>query len=240
MPVSAGMSRLLESTDFWDFGGHSEGVWRFFGQPFAGRSACGRLGSFGARASGWAVCATSNEGRGRPSPVAGRSLRPSRPSLTACPLRFAIHGFACFHSPALRARAAPPGDVDCGAAGMRRSHHGTAPHTTARRRLRSGVAPFRVLPEKDVAPRTECCSGRRPHAAIHPRSVTTAGWMPAGEAWGSRSCPSPRSSCRGHGWPGSVKPGPPEPRRRTFATALPAFAHCMSAALRHPWLRLLP
>ncbi len=162
MPVSAGMSRLLESTDFWDFGGHSEGVWRFFGQPFAGRSACGRLGSFGARASGWAVCATSNEGQGRPSPVAGRSLRPSRPSLTACPLRFAIHGFACFHSPALRARAAPPGDVDCGAAGMRRSHHGTAPHTTARRRLRSGVAPFRVLPEKDVAPRTECCSGRRP------------------------------------------------------------------------------
>ncbi len=30
------------------------------------------------------------------------------------------------------------------------------------------------------------------------------------------------------------------PRRRTFTPALRASAHCMSAALRHPWLRLLP
>ena len=34
--------------------------------------------------------------------------------------------------------------------------------------------------------------------------------------------------------------GVPLPRRRTFATALRACAHCMSAALRHPCLRLLP
>jgi hypothetical protein len=128
------------------------------------------------------------------------------------------------------------------------------------------VAPPRVLPEPDVAPPPECCSGRRPRcsvssanpswdvdwgevravhsrerlkttqrhsrprvahsacclnrmpprhpsaaaaggrvAALLPRSATTAGWMPAGEARGTVKCPSPRVSCRGHGWPGSVK-----------------------------------
>jgi hypothetical protein len=30
------------------------------------------------------------------------------------------------------------------------------------------------------------------------------------------------------------EPGLPVPRRRTFASAIPAAAHCMSAALRHP------
>ena len=40
-----------------------------------------------------------NPARGCLCPLAGRSLRPSRPPLTACPLRFAIHGCVCFHSP---------------------------------------------------------------------------------------------------------------------------------------------
>ena len=38
-------------------------------------------------------------GRGCPCPLAGRSLRPSRPPFTACPLRSGIHACACFPSP---------------------------------------------------------------------------------------------------------------------------------------------
>ena len=45
--------------------------------------------------------------RGGSCSVAGRSLRPSRPSLTRLRVRFAIHGFACLHAPALAAWAAP-------------------------------------------------------------------------------------------------------------------------------------
>ena len=36
-----------------------------------------------------------------------------------------------------------------------------------------------------------------------------------------------------------VGSGLPASSRRTFAPALPAAVHCMSAVLRHPWLRLL-
>ena len=48
-----------------------------------------------------------NPARGCPRPVAGRSQMPSRHLLSACPLRFAIPGFACSHSPAHGAWAAP-------------------------------------------------------------------------------------------------------------------------------------
>ena len=47
---------------------------------------------FGTRVAG--ELATSREGRGCPCPVAGRSLRPSGPSLSRRRLRFAIHGSA--------------------------------------------------------------------------------------------------------------------------------------------------
>jgi hypothetical protein len=62
-------------------------------------------------------------------PVAGRSPRPSWPRLTACPLRFALQGFARSHSPAPRASGIPSRCaliggmcVRCAVAGDARAH----------------------------------------------------------------------------------------------------------------------
>jgi hypothetical protein len=68
-----------------------------------------------------------------------------------------------------------------------------------------------------ASPHSACCLARtspRPTSAAAaagrvaarlPRSGSTAAGRAAGSAWGSRRCPSPSLSCRGHGWPGSVK-----------------------------------
>jgi hypothetical protein len=53
-------------------------------------NASGRLNAAAASSQRAAAHAARRVGRGCPRPVAGRSLRPSGPPLTACPLRFAI------------------------------------------------------------------------------------------------------------------------------------------------------
>ncbi|MFO0000140.1 MAG: hypothetical protein ACK559_03340, partial [bacterium] len=52
--------------------------------------------------------------------------------------------------------------------------------------------------------------------------------------------PAGQPSCKPHEPDAARGAGLPVSSRRTFTSALRAVVHCMSAALRQPWLRMLP